>query len=183
MSRKNFKSNIMENTIDILCVIDAETLANNIKSGTLSPGTLENPTWLGANSNSDVYVFMITQGSFVVNNQTKSELMISAKVGDNVRWGITSPASGVDYSCMLYNFQTGSVILTTPFVLPLSVVEYINNPANPAQILSLSYTNSVWQSTVTAVGSVQYSWSFQLIDQNGNVLGYFSWDPFINIAQ
>lgn len=44
----------MSNTIDILCVIDAVTLAANVQNGSVHPGTQASPTSLGSYSQSDV---------------------------------------------------------------------------------------------------------------------------------
>ena len=132
----------MSNTIDILCVIDAATLAAKVASGSISAGTQANPTSLGSYSQSDTYVSMLTEGSYITNDKDGSELTITCDVGDNIRWTITNPGAGVNYSCMLYQFSSAS-IGTSP--------------------------------------GVQYSWAFQLINQSGTVLGYFSWDPFIII--
>jgi nematocidal protein AidA len=170
----------MDETVDILCVIDAETLADLVGSGKISKGSLNSPTSLGAWGSSDLYIYMITEGSFVVNNQAKSELTIKTSVGDNVRWHITCPSNR--QSCMLYQLQTGSTLLGPMELLHMTETEYINDTATTAK--KVTYQESAWQTTVLGTGSVQYSWNFQLIDnKTGNVLGYFCWDPFINIAE
>jgi nematocidal protein AidA len=174
----------MSKTIDILCVIDAETLADAVANKTIAPGTLSKPTSLGDYSASNVYVFMITQGSRVVNDQAQSELTVDCEVGDNIRWTISNPGAGVNHSCMLYDFQSASIgtAITAPICLPLATKLYINGQPDPQKPAAIAYTSSAWQCTALAkTASVQYNWSFQLIDPTGKVVGYFSWDPFIKI--
>ena len=177
----------MSNTIDILCVIDAATLAAKVASGSISAGTQANPTSLGSYSQSDTYVSMLTEGSYITNDKDGSELTITCDVGDNIRWTITNPGAGVNYSCMLYQFSSASIgtSVSPPICLPLGVNLDINSASpNTGTPKPLAYTSSAWQTTALgAVPSpgVQYSWAFQLINQSGTVLGYFSWDPFIII--
>ncbi len=175
----------MSNTIDILCVIDAVTLAANVASGAIPKGSQASPTSLGSYSQSDVYVSMLTEGSYVTNDRDGSELTITCDVGDNIRWTVTNPGAGVNYSCMLYQFSSASIgtSVSQPICLPLSVNLYINSASpNTSTPTPIAYTSSAWQTTALAASSsVQYSWAFQLINQSGTVLGYFSWDPFIII--
>ena len=177
----------MSNTIDILCVIDAVTLAENVQNGSINPGSQAIPTSLGSYSQSDVYVSMLTEGSYVTNDGGGSELTITCDVGDNIRWNITNPGAGVNYSCMLYQFSSASIgtNVSQPICLPLNVNLYINSASpNTGTPTPIAYTSSAWQTTALAAcpsPGVQYSWAFQLINQSGTVLGYFSWDPFIVI--
>ena len=172
----------MDNTIDILCTIDAETLVDMVKEGKIAAGSIESPTSLGSWGSSDLYIYMITEKNFVVNNQAKSELKISTRIGDNVRWKIDCPSNS--QSCILYSFRAGqgAELLTPPQLMDLHEIKYINDQATT--IKEVHVEDSVWQSTVVNTGDVQYSWSFQLVDNtNGKVIGYFTWDPFISICE
>ncbi len=175
----------MSNTIDVLCITDAATLAANVASGAISPGSAKNPTRLVSFAKTDVFVSMLTQGSYITNDRDRSELTITCDVGDNIRWTIANLGEGVNYSCMLYHFSSPAIgtSVSPPICLPLSVNLYIND-ANPntSTPTPIAYTSSAWQTTALAASSrVQYSWAFQLINQSGKVLGYFKWDPFIII--
>lgn len=175
----------MSNTIDVLCIIDATTLAAIVASGAISPGSAKNPTRLGSLTKSDVFVSMLTQGSYITNDRGGSELTITCDVGDNIRWTITNLGEGVNYSSILYLFSSTAIgtSVSHPICLPLNVNLYINS-ANPntSAPMPIAYTSSAWQTTALAASSrVQYSWAFQLIDQSGTVLGYFKWDPFVII--
>jgi len=174
-------------TVDILCVIDADTLATAVANHTLNPGTVDSPTALGSYNSSDTYIFMIADGQYVVNNQAKSELSISCNVNDTIRWTISNPSAGVDYNCMLYNFESGGIgtYITQPIVTTVAATSYYNNPLNVNTPDPTAYMLSAWTCNAleaTNPASVQYNWSFQLINtSNGLVIGYFYWDPFIQI--
>jgi len=179
-------------TIDILCVIDTNYLMSNVKGGKLKAGTLQSPTNLGAWGSSDTYIFMICDGQYANNNQGKSELTINANVKDIIRWTITDPSTGLvtnqtahSYSCILYNFssQSASGIITPPAVNSAPAVMYYNSLDNKDIPVAGTYMCSNWTSSVLKTGTVQYSWSFQVVDCNTNkVVGYFTWDPFIIIS-
>jgi len=174
-------------TIDILCVIDT----NGLMQKGLSPGTLQAPTSLGSYSDSDTFVFMICDGQYASTDQGKSELAVNAVTGDTLRWTITDPSTGLltdqtahSYSCILYNFASagpGTGTITEPALVTQPAVMYYNSADN--QPSAAAYMCSAWTSSVLDVGTVQYSWSFQVIDcVSGSVVGYYSWDPFINIT-
>lgn len=84
----------MSKTIDILTVVDCVSLMNAVANKTITAGTQSAPTSLGSYASSDAYIYMITASSYVVNDQAKSELTVSANVGDSVRWMITCPGGG-----------------------------------------------------------------------------------------
>jgi nematocidal protein AidA len=174
-------------TIDILCVIDT----NGLMKKNLKPGTLKQPTPLGSYGDSDTFVFMICDGQYASNDQGKSELTVNALIGDTLRWTITDPSTGLNlgqtthsYSCILYNFASGAIntgAITQPVLIAQPAVMYYNGSENDP--LPAVYMCSAWTSTVLKPGSVQYSWCFQVINcLSGEVIGYYSWDPFINVA-
>lgn len=171
--------------IDILTVVDATTLVDLVSTGKLAAGTLENPTGLGSYAGSDQFIFMICDGEYVVNDQGKSELTVSAQVSDVIRWTITNPSADFTYDCLLYNFQSGAVgtTITAPVCSTQPVVSYYNSLQDSTTPVPSAYMYTVWTAQILATGpAVQYSWSFQVIDSNtGNVVGYFMWDPFIQI--
>ncbi|MDI9311420.1 MAG: AidA/PixA family protein [Limnohabitans sp.] len=186
-------------TIDILCVIDTNYLMQKFSN---AGGTLTSPYSLGSFQSSDSFVFLIADGQYTSNNpdnspnnqndtgQGKSELQIDASIGDTIRWTITDPSLGLvadqesaSYSCILYGFNTGSSgILTAPVCNSLPAIMYYNSIVNPNQPVAAAYMCSSWTASVLTTGTVQYTWNFQVVDNSsGNVVGYFSWDPFIQI--
>jgi len=175
-------------TIDVLCVVDT----NGLIAANLPAGTIDKPTNLGSYQSSDAYVFMICDGQFVVNNQGKSELTLTAAVGDTIRWTITDPSTGMvtdqtahSFSTILYgfsnnNYQGGSI--SQPVLSSLPAISYYNSLDSDTAPAAAAYMCSAWTSSVLTKGTVQYAWSFQVIDSvSGNVVGYYCWDPFIII--
>ncbi|WP_299675765.1 AidA/PixA family protein [uncultured Tenacibaculum sp.] len=177
-------------TIDILCVIDTNGL---MKKG-LKPGTLDNPTGLGGWSDSDSFVFMICDGQYACNNQGKSELSIKANIGDTLRWTITDPSTGLisgqqnkSFSCILYKFKSAGINkqITDPVLKSTPALTYYNSLNSATTPSAGAYMCSSWTSSVLSLGSnIQYDWSFQVIDNfSGDVVGYYTWDPFINVQE
>ena len=181
--------------IDIAVVIDAVTLAQS-KPG----GTWNSPISLGSYSQSDVYVFMITQGQYVVNEQAQSELTVAANVGDIISFNMTAPGAGVNYYPILYNavldnnnvVNLGNMLLDWDNYLLSSggsgaqpVFADTVPPGNDGAGNPNNCLNSTWKMEVRAVGNgqTQYNMWFSIVDtNNGNVIGYYIWDPFINIT-
>lgn len=168
-------------TIDILVVVDAETLVN-----TLPGGSEGHETYLGAWGTSDPYIYMIAPGAYVISDQAQSELNVNAHSGDIVRWTITSPTRGQLYNPILYSFATGDPnALTAPQMLDLTldVFEPTNVSAPTGPFSQVRYQDYVWQATLLEPNqSVQYTWCFLILDNDGNLKGAYKWDPFITIA-
>lgn len=175
--------------IDIVTVVDASTLISLVNDGTLQPGTLEAPTNLGSYAGSDRFIFMIADGSYVVNDsQTHSELTVSANVGDNIRWTITNPSADFTMDCLLYGFKSAAIgtAISNPACQTSPVISYYNSLTGPTVPAAAAYMYSVWVASVLSNTQpvVQYTWNFQVLDASTGVpLGYFTWDPFIQIAQ
>lgn len=167
-------------TIDILVVIDAETLI-----ATKPGGTLNNPIGLGSFGTSDPFVYMIAPGDFVASNQAKSELDVQAHSGDILRWTITSPTRGQLYNPILHNFQTKDPnALTSPQMLDIQLNVFaptkVTAPTGPFS--PVTYQDYVWQATLLQPGQqIQYNWSFLILDNDGTLVGAYAWDPFVTV--
>ncbi|MXN93037.1 hypothetical protein GR160_17560 [Flavobacterium sp. Sd200] len=172
--------------INILVTVDGAKLAEQVSDSKIAAGTKNAPTGLGAWSTSDVYIAMISQYSNVVNDGGKSELTISANSGDSIRWAMTTFGNNADYSAFLYasSFNPSDAIVPNPLTYINSQIEE-HLPNNSGTLTP--FTNNIYiaQGTVVKVGlQVQYTLSFQLVDNsNGSTIGYFSWDPFIQVNQ
>lgn len=164
----------------ILSVIDCESILKNVP-----PGTIGNEASIGSNQTSDQFVFMIASGDFLASNQGKSELNVNVHSGDIIQWTVTDPTSGQEYSPVLYGFTTGSANAITPPVmisetLNVAQPQHTSSPTGP--FTSVEYPDYVWQATVVQPSvTVQYSWKFVIIDNNGVQQGAYSWDPFISV--
>jgi len=64
--------------------------------------------------------------------------------------------------------------------LDLSIKLYVGSSTVPPT--AVNYEDYCYAGMVTGEGSVQYTITFQLVDESGNSQGYFIWDPFINIT-
>lgn len=178
--------------VNVLIAVDGDKLAQQVSDGSLGAGTQSNPTMLGAYSSSDVYISMMAQQSFATNDQGGSELTITVNSGDSIRWSMTTFGGNNDYTAYVYDGRfndksTGqpSTAITSPLnYIPITNVLYLPSTSN-AEGVATKYTNHqyVAQGTVVTPDSqIQYYLSFALINNaNGNVVGYFLWDPFINV--
>ena len=174
--------------IDILVTTDGEKIAQQVSDGSLDPGSQANPTNLGSYTTSDVYIAMITQNNNVDNNtQGQSELQVKANAGDTIRWTMQTFGSNVDYTAYLYdgNFNPSENI--SPLVyMNMHTSVYLPPSTSPTAdpVLLHNYIYAA-QGTVIEYGDqIQYTLSFALVDnQTGENIGYFSWDPFINVSQ
>ncbi len=172
-------------TIDVLIAVDGAKLAEQVSDGSISAGTQDNPTSLGSYSSSDVYIAMISESSNVTNEQGKSELTIVANSGDSVRWTITTFGNNIDNTAYLYNghFNPSSAISNLVY-LPITNTTYLPSTQDPTSAPS-KFNNHLYVAlgTVLTPGQkIQYTLSFKLVNNaNGDVIGYFYWDPFIQV--
>ena len=179
----------MSDTIDILCAIDAEDILSQYPNPSQNSGS---PTGVSAN-----LIYMIVQQGSAISGNGQGELNISANIGDNIRWRETSLSLNFEYSVQFYNFSSSSQDLIT---LPPVLVGGVNNDGTLAEVqeampkhvsgappwLPTSVNNTpyhYWQSTAQEAGNETYHWQFLIADSNGNVQGYFQWDPYITISQ
>lgn len=174
-------------TINILIAVDGASLASQVADGSLSPGSQQSPTNLGSYSSSNVYIAMIAPNSSISNGtQGQSELQISANGGDTVEWAITTFDNNFDQTAYLYsgNFNPAGSINTPLSYASGQSYAYLatgNPPANtPTKFINQVSTVS---GTILKIGlQIQYTLSFTLVNNsNGAIIGYFMWDPFINV--
>jgi nematocidal protein AidA len=173
-------------TINIQIAVDASTLAQQVADGSVKAGTQSSPTSLGSWSQSNVFITMTSQNSNVTNNsQGQSELYVKANSGDQVQWFVTTFDNNVDYTAYLYNgtFNPNTAFSGLTYLTP-QVNTYLPNTNNPTGPIN-KFTNveSYALGTVLQVGiQIQYTLSFTLVNNsNGSVIGYFTWDPFIQV--
>ncbi|AYL96194.1 AidA/PixA family protein [Mucilaginibacter celer] len=170
-------------TINVLIAVDGAALA----TAGFPVGSADSPNNLGSYGTSNVYIAMVAPNSYVSNGtQGQSELQISADGGDTIEWAITTFDNNFDQTAYLYN---GSFNPSTAINTPLSYAcgeayAYLatGNPpaASPSKFINQVSTVS---GTILQLGlTIQYTLSFVLVNNsNGQIIGYFSWDPFINV--
>jgi hypothetical protein len=174
-------------TINVLVSVDGGKLAQQVTDKVIAPGTATSPTSLGSYAQSNVFIAMVAPNASVANNsQGQSELQINAKARDEVEWAITTFDVNGDYTVYLYNgsFNPAAAIGPLGYVSAEGYA-YLGtgSPASTKPSKFTNQTNTV-SATIEQVNvSIQYTLSFVLVDNsNGNVVGYFYWDPFIKVS-
>ncbi|MDY0780297.1 AidA/PixA family protein [Tenacibaculum sp. IB213877] len=176
----------MPNTINILSVIDVETiLSNNLKGGD-SP---QSATSLGSNGVSDTYVYMITAQGFVDSNDLKnrgrasSELTIDARVGDTIQWELTCPGSGLQFNAIIAGVHPGYQSNPGSLSAPQAILTTRHIYTQAGQYGYQVVQQMDYVSHVQSAGTTQYDVVFQVMNQDGTSLGYFKWDPFVKVLE
>jgi nematocidal protein AidA len=179
----------MSNVIDILCAIDTVDILNGYPNPSQDSTT---PTQITAN-----LIYMIVQQGSAISGNGQGELNVAANIGDVIRWRELTLSNNFENSVQFYNFSVNTQdLITLPPTLvggvqadgTLSTVQEAMPKQSPSAPpwLPTSVNNTpfhFWESTTESTGSVTYHWQFLIADGNGNVLGYFQWDPFITISE
>lgn len=184
--RRKIHKVIVMAQIDVIVAVNGAQLAQQVRDGSLKPGSVSAPTFLGSWQQSDVYIAMIAQSSYVSNYQGQSELAIKANSGDIVRWSMTTFGNNSDYTAFIYSGSFNPSQNITPLsYINMVTSEYLPSGSNPTGGLA-NYHDHVYVAQAVIVqpgGQIQYTMSFQLVDNSsGQVIGYFYWDPFINVS-
>jgi nematocidal protein AidA len=173
--------------INILVAVNGTQLAQQVADGSINSGTQSSPTNLGSYKTSDVYISMTAQNSVVVNDGGQSELTVVANSGDTLRWSMQTFDGNSDYTAYLYAGTFNPVTnISSLIYLPVTTSSYLPTSSNPLAAPSLVHSSVYFaQGTVLTPGTtIQYFLSFTLVNNsNGAIVGYFSWDPFINVSQ
>ena len=77
---------------------------------------------------------------------------------------------------------SGGNLISTPEPLEVEVKTPLPNPADPTKPTSQTIQSYFWNTTVLSPGDVTYHFNFMILDRDGNVQGYYWWDPFIHIT-
>lgn len=160
--------------IDMLITIDAETMIE-----TLSPGTFNTPTVVPT-----PLIYMIVKSDEAVFGQASKELKINGVSGDIIRWRASSLSFNDNYQVLLYKYlvKKGEGLLSPPMPLTMTATTPLPNPQDTTKPSSQSRKFYFWQSTLLSPGEVTYAFYFMVLDKESKPLGYFYWDPFIQIT-
>lgn len=177
-------------TINILIAVDEENLIQQINGfdshgNPKVVGSEASPINLGSWSTSDQFIFMIAKANYVINQQAKSELKISAHSGDTVIWRMVTLSLGDSYDAILYDYvfnPTG--YMNKPQMFESTLTGYqpkdVNKPAG--ELISVDIPDCKVSSNVSKPHQeIQYYLKFRLVDRDGNTIGWYTWDPFISI--
>ncbi|WP_076411947.1 AidA/PixA family protein [Shewanella sp. UCD-KL12] len=174
--------------INVQVSVNADQLSTQVRDGSIPAGNVNQPTNLGSYSSSDVFISMVAQDNVVANDQGKSELRINAVAGDAIRWSMTTLDDNARNTAFLYDGHFNPSTCITPLTyFNMHTKLYLPAGAEPKNGVIVEYDSYdyVAQGSIIEPGqTIQYTLSFKLIDNsNGQVIGYFTWDPFINVAQ
>lgn len=157
--------------IDIQITFDAATILDRYK-GNSDPG---NPTRISGD-----LVYMVTNQGSVVTGEGGGELNITARTEDTLRW--REATLNPDYSAILYAFLPPTGLITPPQPMLETVAVPLPNAANPLQPGRQTIQDYFWNSIVLNPGQLAYTIQLMVVARNGEVQGYYSWDPFITIT-
>lgn len=165
-----------EQIIDVLCVMDAETIIDTLAKST-DAGT---PTQVTDPN----LIHMVVKAGDVVSGGGGSELNIKAKTLDVIRWRSTSMSLNAAYDTLLYKFVTtgGGDLISPPVPLIVESQVPLPNPSDPTKPESQTIQNYFWNSTVEKTGTVTYHFNFAIYGRDVSLVGYYWWDPYITIS-
>ncbi|PTL80270.1 inclusion body family protein [Vitiosangium sp. GDMCC 1.1324] len=170
-----------ENLIDILVVIDAESVMQQFTPSS----DAGKPTSIGSNPN---LIYMFVKWDEVISGDASSGLSVSVSPNNIIRWRGTSLALNTHYSVVLTacEFTQGQNLISSPAPITPSVsvpLPQLNGNVvvtNPLPLQNIQ--DFYFQSVALDTGKVTYTFSFAVTNNDGNVLGYFKWDPSLVVS-
>ena len=108
-------------------------------------------------------------------------LDIKAAIKDTIRWRMITLTGGFEYQCFLQ-----AIVPNAGSTLVLSTGHKSEPVALPVQdakgnVTSQQVNDYYWESTANANGTEGYNVNFSIFDSNGNRVGIFSVDPYVQI--
>ncbi|MCP1290290.1 MULTISPECIES: inclusion body family protein [Chromobacterium] len=175
----------MSNIVNIEMVFDTQTILNKY------PGPSQNSGQPTGIAHKDVY--MVAESRFVTGGQASADLAVKAEVDDVIRWRALSLSSNVSQSVIVYKIQKFSGSQVTSIPVPTESRPWVPIPNQNADkvVDPLNYTaqqipNYYLGCNVTDTGTENYQVWFYITEQvSGNqvkTLGYFYWDPVIQVS-
>jgi len=165
--------------VNIAILVDAEGILAAYGN---QESTADAPIGIGSDIGN--YLTMATRHSDT-SGQWGPELTISLPVNSTVRWRESTMSLNTQYRAQLYRYVPDDpnqdilsdvTAYTTTVNLPLPNDK---DPLNPSLYSGHDY---YWQATGQNPGNMSYHWSFMILDKNNNQLGYYTWDPFIEVT-
>ncbi|MCA8032413.1 inclusion body family protein [Burkholderia arboris] len=174
------------NIVDVLTAFDVEKILGYQKPGKQLSQDPTRPTLLPSNGYDEVY--MITTDRNVISGQAGSNLSMRVEVNDIVRWRTVSLTDVADYQCFIHTFKFLSVASPNdpPLSQPTFEHTYPSEP-DPAPgwpnngVKERPGSDFYWQATARSQGSATYTFVVAMYQRNGELVGYFQWDPSITI--
>lgn len=174
----NTEENLNQGIIDVLIVIDAETILEKFPDQGLDP---LNPVQV---TDADL-IFMTTKEDNKIKGSEGNELTVKARTLDVIRWRETTLSLNAAFSSILYQFvfSEGKELISKPEPLLITVDSPLPNDEDPTKPTTQNIQNYFWNSTVKHGGHATYHFNFMILDRDGKILGYYFWDPFIQISE
>ncbi|MEM7125722.1 MAG: AidA/PixA family protein [Chloroflexota bacterium] len=150
--------------IDILCVIDGQTLMELSEQSGWNNTTSDNPRRFNHGSDIQPYLRMITRTANAgLNTQATAELQVNANKDDRIRWRATSLTEDTNYSVEIVKFTY------------IDSYTVISNPEHN------SYGN-FWEAKAVGPGEESYWIVFKVMSRDHNKVRYFDWDPKVVVS-
>jgi len=117
--------------------------------------------------------------------QASKELKISVKTLDAIRWRSTTLSLNSANFCLLYDFKlvSGDNIISTPEPLLAEVTTPLPDLSDPLKFKKQKIQNYYWNSSAVKKGEATYTFYFIILDRDNTPLGYYYWDPFIQVSE
>lgn len=166
--------------IDVLVVVDEDTISSKYK-----PGTQDNPTVI-----SNELVYMVVRSDKASGGQAGAELTIAAQTEDIIRWRETTLSLNGENSAILYKFvpakaqddKPGHDLIRKPRPILAELKTPLPNEEDPTKPTTQTVQDYFWQSTVLRAGNLTYHFWFMLVHRDGTIKGHYRWDPHIVIT-
>ncbi|WP_426754927.1 AidA/PixA family protein [Myxococcus sp. Y35] len=172
-----------EKTANVLVIVDAESLYQD-KQGSLSTDS-NSPLDLGDQT---PYIYMFVRQDDVLSGQAADNLSFTVNTNNIIRWRIASLTGNTRFSVSLSGCDIirGVDLLSQPtFIEPIVTVPVPSVNGYQVNVnQTQTYTDSYYQATAVnpSADPVYYKLEFALADNDGDILGYFSWGgPQISI--
>ncbi|MDF5756331.1 inclusion body family protein [Spongiactinospora sp. TRM90649] len=165
----------MSEIINVLIAIDAETILEQIGKNS-DPNS---PAYVSDSSN---LIYMTTRQN-QLGSSPGSELTVNASPMDVIRWRETTLSLNSNYTSVLYRFDasSGGDLISTPEPRLVHINQPLPGKGDPLEITTQNVYTYYWECDVLDTGSVTYHFRFVILNSKGEKLGYYYWDPFINI--
>lgn len=186
----------MGKEINIVTLVDAERIMEQMNSKGYPKGSFNEPNVLIALNDPDSLIYMVAHRGFVYQGKEgSSKLEIQAQTGDTIVWSMTTFGNGADYSVYLYGhyfYVTAGAWpagLANPRYFRQTVGLYLPNEEIIDPYISecplAPVENQHYKFAVDVVGvdqEIQYTMYFRIVDNaTGETTGYFIWQPILKI--
>lgn len=166
------------NVINIMTVIDVKSILTNF------PNPSSDPTQPTKLPETNTYAYLVTDNSDVYAGQGTSALQIVVKKEQEdqislIRWRACTLSMGTEYQCFFTNFVLDA---GKQYVSDLHACKFDTKIPSSETGKFAVIEDNFWECEVNGLnGNVIYNLVFEIIDNTGTRIGYYTWDPLIYI--